>query len=330
MVSVSNDMIVSHYFEFADVVTGGIAESVRHQRKMMDTLDIRYTTAPSLDADVLHLNLAGPKSVSYTRRARARGIPVIYHAHVTAADFGNSFRFTNALAKPLKPYLGWAYGLADLLICPSAYNRDLIESYAETPTTVVSNGVDREKFEGYRTLEADYRERYDLEPPVVFCVGHVLKRKGLRTFVETARQLPAFDFVWFGPLNRPMKGRSTRQLIDTAPDNCTFTGYVEDVRGAFAAGDIFFFPTHEENEGIALLEAMSVGKPVVVRDIEAFSWLENGHDCLKADGSFEQAIRRLRDPGRRARLGEHATRTSDAFTIENMAPKLQAAYEEVM
>lgn len=325
----SNDTMVSHYFEFSDVVTGGIAESVRHQRKMLDRLGIRYTTAPSLDADVLHLNLAGPRSVLYARRARARGIPVVCHAHVTAEDFGDSFRFTNALAKPLKPYLRWAYGLADLLICPSAYNRDLIESYTATPTTVVSNGVDREKFEGFEALETTYRERYDLEAPVVFSVGHVIERKGLRTFVETARRLPGFDFVWFGPLDRPLKGRTTRRLIDGAPDNCTFTGYVEDVRGAFAAGDIFFFPTHEENEGIALLEAMSVGKPVVVRDIETFSWLEDGRDCLKADGSFEEPIRRLHDPDRRARLGERAARTSEAFSIENTAPRLNAAYEEV-
>ncbi|WP_336342589.1 glycosyltransferase family 4 protein [Halalkalicoccus ordinarius] len=322
-------MNVSHYLEFEDVVTGGIRESVRNQRKMLAELDIEYAQTPRLDADVLHLNLMGPRSIYYAKRARRRGIPVVIHTHVTAEDFGDSFRFTNVLSKPLRPYLEAAYELGDVLVCPSEYNRRLIETYVETETTVITNGVDREKLEGFETLRSEYLRRYDLTPPVVFLVGHVIKRKGLRTFVETARRMPGLDFAWFGPLDRSLKGRSTRRLIERSPENCTFTGYVDDIRGAYAAGDVFFFPTHEENEGIALLEAMSAGKPVLVRDIETFSWLEDGHDCLKSDGPFEEDLERLNDPKLRERLGENAIRTSEAFTLPNTARRLRTLYEEV-
>ncbi|SEP98863.1 glycosyltransferase family 4 protein [Natrinema salaciae] len=326
-------MKVSHYFEFEEHVTGGIRESVVHQRKMLDRLGLSYTTSPTLDADVLHCNLMGPRSVWYARRARSRGIPVVAHTHVTAEDFGDSFRFTNALARPLRPYLERAYGLADALVCPSAYNRRLIETYTDTPTTVVSNGVDREKLEGFESLEATYRERYDLEPPTVFLVGHVIKRKGLETFVELARRLPELDFAWFGPLDRSLKGRETTRLIDNSPDNCTFTGYVDDIRGAYAAGDIFCFPTHEENEGIALLEAMTAGKPILVRDIETFSWLEDGDDCLKVSDAgvsgFEAALERLTDPALRDRLGTNAARRSEEFSLAAVADRYRSLYEEV-
>ncbi|AEH38782.1 glycosyltransferase family 4 protein [Halopiger xanaduensis] len=348
-------MKISHYFEFEDHVTGGIRESVAHQRKMLDRLDLEYTTEPTLEADVFHCNLMGPRSVWYARRARKRGIPVVAHTHVTAEDFGDSFRFTNALAKPLRPYLERAYGLADALVCPSEYNRGLIEGYVDgsTPTQVISNGVDREKLEGFESLREEYLERYDLEPPVVFLVGHVIKRKGLETFVETARQLPDVDFAWFGPIDRSLKGRETKQLIDSAPENCTFTGFIDDIRGAYAAGDIFFFPTHEENEGIALLEAMTAGKAVVVRDIDTFSWLENGEDCLKVaagsstaadansdsnaavatDGgptSFVDAIESLRDPDVRDRLGSNARERSEGFSLETIAQAYERLYAEVV
>lgn len=323
-------MKVSHYFEFGDVVTGGIRESVANQRKMLDRLEIRYTETPSLDSDVLHLNLMGPRSVWHANRAHSHGIPVVIHTHVTAEDFGNSFRFTNRLAGPLKPYLEWAYGFGDVLVCPSEYNRGLIGAYTDTPTTVVSNGVDREKLDGFEALEAEYRRRYGLTPPVVFAVGHVIKRKGLRTFVETAREMPELDFAWFGPLDRSLKGRSTKKLIERAPENCTFTGFIDDIRGAYAAGDIFFFPTREENEGIALLEAMSTGKPILIRDIETFSWLEDGHDCLKSTESFEEELETLKDPGCRARLGANAIRTSEAFSLSNTARRMKAVYEAVI
>ncbi len=326
-------MKISHYFELEDHVTGGIRESVVHQRKMLDRLELSYTTEPTLDADVFHCNLMGPRSVLYAMRARRRGVPVVAHTHVTAEDFGDSFRFTNALAKPLKPYLERAYGLADALVCPSEYNRGLIETYTDAPTTVISNGVDREKLEGFESLEDEYRERYDLSPPTVFLVGHVIKRKGLETFVELARRLPDLDFAWFGPLDLSLKGRETTALIENSPDNCTFTGFVDDIRGAYAAGDIFCFPTHEENEGIALLEAMTAGKPLLVRDIETFSWLEDGTDCLKASGSdidaFEDALERLTDSDLRERLGSNAAERSEEFSLETVANRYQSLYEEV-
>ncbi len=328
------DLTVSHYFEFGDHVTGGIRASVRHQRKMFDGLPIAYTTTPTVDADIFHCNLMGPRSVWYAKRARANGVPVVAHTHVTAEDFGQSFRFSNAIAKPLKPYLSWAYGLADALVCPSEYNRGLIEGYTETPTTVISNGVDRERLAGFEQLETAYRERYDLSSPTVFLVGHVIKRKGLETFVELAEVMPDLDFVWFGPVDRALKGRETRTLIDNAPPNCTFTGYIEDIRGAYAAGDIFCFPTHEENEGIALLEAMAAGKPVVVRDIEPFEWLRDGEDCLKVDepgiAGFERALRRLEDEALRARIGAQAAARSEQFSLSTVADRYDALYREVV
>ncbi|QLK26417.1 glycosyltransferase family 4 protein [Natrinema zhouii] len=326
-------MKISHYFEFETHVTGGIHESVVHQRKMLDRLGVAYTTAPTLEADVFHCNLMGPRSVWYAARAQRRSIPVVANTHVTAEDFGESFRFTNALAKPLKPYLRRAYGLADALVCPSEYNQRLLETYTDTPTTVISNGVDREKLAGFESLETEYRDRYDLESPTVFLVGHVIKRKGLETFVELARRLPELDFAWFGPLDLSLKGRETTQLIEESPANCTFTGYVDDIRGAFAAGDIFCFPTHEENEGIALLEAMAAGKPVLVRDIETFSWLVDGEDCLKVAGAgvdgFEDALERLTDPDLRDRLGSNAARRSEEFSLETVAKQYQSLYDEV-
>jgi glycosyltransferase involved in cell wall biosynthesis len=161
-------------------------------------------------------------------------------------------------------------------------------------------------------------------------VGHVIKRKGLESFIETARQMPELDFVWFGPLDLSLKGRSTTKLIENAPDNCTFPGFIDDIRGAYAAGDIFFFPTHEENEGIALLEAMVTGTPVVVRDIETFSWLDDGVHGLKATEGFAEPLSALTDESRREQLGQNAAELAEEYTLPNVADRLEARYREVI
>jgi glycosyltransferase involved in cell wall biosynthesis len=332
-------MKISHFFEWEDAVTGGHAQSVKNQRKILEQRDIEYTTEPDLSADILHLNNMGPKSIYYARKGQKRDIPVVIHAHQTAEDFRESFAFSNILSKPMKPYLKYAYSLADQLICPSEHNRQVLEKYTDRPKEVISNGFDKGKLEGYESLEAEYLEKYDLEPPVVFCIGHVIKRKGLKSFIETARKMPETDFVWFGYLNPTggdscldnlAKSRSTKKLVENSPDNCQFTGYIDDVRGAFAAGDIFFFPTKNENEGMALLEAMACGKPPVVRDIGTFRWLDQGENCLKAERGFDSKLENLKDKEERDRIGSNAEEKSQDFELDKVGDKLIEVYERLL
>lgn len=329
-------MRVSHYFEWESQVTGGHAQSVRNQRTILDRHGIDYTTEPALDVDILHLNNMGPASIYHAKRARRHGIPILVHAHQTAEDFRESFALSNLLAKPLRPYLEYAYGHADHLVCPSEHNRDVLETYTDAPKTVVSNGFDPARLQGYKDLRAEYLDRYDLGPPVIFNFGHVIERKGLAAFVETARAMPDLDFVWFGYLNPTggrldalLRSRETTRLVKSAPENCTFTGYIEDPRGAFAAGDVFFFPTKNENEGMALLEAMSCAKPPVVRDIATFEWLEDSHTCLKAETAFTEPIDRLRDPDLRTEIGENAAEKAEEFTLDAVGEDLVALYREL-
>ncbi|WP_135664316.1 glycosyltransferase family 4 protein [Halorhabdus rudnickae] len=331
-------MRISHYFEWEEYITGGHAQSVENQRTMLDRRGIEYTTEPDLDADLLHLNNMGPKSVYYARQARDVGVPVVIHTHQTAEDFRESFAFSNALARPMAPYLRWAYSFGDHLICPSEHNREVIAGYSDAPKTVISNGFDPGRLAGFESLREEYLDRYDLDPPVVFNVGHVIERKGLRSFVETARAMPELDFVWFGYLNPTgggwvdglLRSRTTTKLVENAPENCTFTGYVEDIRGGFAAGDIFFFPTKNENEGMALLEAMACGRPPLVRSIPTFEWLNDDEDCLKASQDFTEPLERLRDPVLRERIGRRAAERSEAFTLEAIGDDLVSLYRDVL
>jgi glycosyltransferase involved in cell wall biosynthesis len=333
-------MRVSHYFEWESYITGGHAQSVKNQRTVLEDEGIEYTTRPSLDVDLLHLNNMGPRSLYYAKRAQRAGVPVLAHGHQTAEDLRESFRFFTALSKPARPYLSYAYSLADHIVCPTEHNRTVLESYTDVPKTVISNGFDAEKVADHDDagLRETYLNRYDLDPPVAFMVGHVIERKGLGSFVQTARAMPDVDFAWFGYLNpgggtvdRLLRSSETTKLVESAPENCTFTGYVENICGAFAAGDVFFWPSKNENEGMALLEAMACGKPPVIRDIPTYEWLDDGTHCLKADENFVEPLERLlEDPQERARLGSNAAEKSREFTIDAIADDLVELYEELV
>jgi glycosyltransferase involved in cell wall biosynthesis len=332
----------------------GIGTAADQQRRALSTTGVDVVTSPwrggdpgsaavsalsgggaFREYDVAHCNLIGPGSVAVARHARRNGIPLILHAHVTREDFAESFRGSNYLAKPLGRYLRWFYSQADLVLCPSEYTKRVLESYpVEAPIRPITNGVDVEALSGHESLRGEYRDRYDLDGMVVFAVGNVFERKGLTEFCRLAQET-AYDFVWFGPYDTgPQASRTVRHWTKNPPENVTFTGWIDDVRGAFGAGDVYLFPTKNENQGIAVLEAMATGKAVVLRDIPVFEeFYTDGHDCLKCSTheEFREALDRLAsDPDLRERLGANARETAREHSLDRVGARLVETYRELL
>lgn len=344
-----------NYLELEDrLARSGIGTAARHQRKALAATDVDVVTSPwdgeSLrsavdskitggrffaDYDLAHVNVIGPGSVAVARHAKRFDVPLVLHAHVTREDFAESFRFSNQLAGPLGTYLRWFYSQADLVLTPSEYTRGVLEDYpVETPIETISNGVDAEALVGHEDRRKEYRERFDLDGMVVFAVGNVFERKGLSTFARLAQRTD-YDFVWFGPYDTgPQASKTVKHWTSHPPNNLTFTGWVDDIRGAYGAGDVYLFPTKNENQGIAVLEAMATGNAVVLRDIPVFEeFFTDGEDCLKAstEAEFEEALHRLSvDSDLRNRLGQNARETADEHRLDRVGERLVSIYRRLV
>lgn len=284
--------------------------------------------------DLAHCNMIGPSSVAIAQYARRQDIPLILHAHVTREDFAESFRGSSAVGKPLERYLRWFYSQADLVLCPSQYTKRVLESYPiDAPIRPITNGIDIDSLSGFESLREEYRTRFDLDGTVVFAVGSVFERKGLTTFCELA-QATDYEFAWFGTYDTgPQASPTVRQWTKNPPENVTFTGWIDDKRGAFAAGDIYLFPSKVENQGLVVLEAMACGKAVILRDIPVFEeYYTHGEDCLMCAtmDEFEDALAELAsNPELRERLGENARETAATHSLDRVADKLVDAYQKV-
>ncbi|WP_372913109.1 glycosyltransferase family 4 protein [Salinigranum sp.] len=347
-------MRVLNYLELESRLNrSGIGTAADQQRAALRTTDVEVLTTPWMGDspvaaaeyglrgrgafrafDVAHCNLIGPGTLAVARHAKRSDIPLVLHAHVTREDFAESFRGSTYVARPLGRYLRWFYSQADLVLCPSEYTKRILESYpVEAPIRPTTNGVDLDSLAGFESLREEYRERFGLEGMVVFAVGNVFERKGLTTFCELARET-GYDFAWFGPYDTgPHASTTVRYWVENPPDNVTFTGWVDDKRGAFGAGDVYLFPTKNENQGIAVLEAMACGKACVLRDIPVFEeFYIHGEDCLKCDTheEFREALRRLDDdPDLRRRLGENARETAREHSLDRVGERLVEAYRDV-
>jgi 1,2-diacylglycerol-3-alpha-glucose alpha-1,2-glucosyltransferase len=320
----------------------GIGTSTQHQRTALGLTDFNVVSSPwnfkyksnhsvICEFDIAHCNLFGPYSVLVAKTALSRKKPLILHAHVTAEDFADSFRGSTKLSRPLRSYLRWFYSQADRVICPSNYTKNILQSYPiKSPISVMSNGVDVDSLQGFESLREDYRSKYDLSGLTVFSVGNVFERKGLTTFCTLA-QSTNYNFVWFGPYETgPIASPSVKKWTRINLPNLTFTGWIPDKRGAYAAGDIFCFPSKVENQGISVLEAMACGKAVVLSDIPVFEeYYTHGKDCLMCHSidDFKNAIDLLhQDDSLYKKLCKNAQKTANKHTLNILSENLEDIY----
>lgn len=276
----------------------GVGQAIRQQRECLRRSGVATTDHWTRDAGAIHVNTILPDSVLAALGARLRGKKVVWYGHSTMEDFRSSFKGSNALAPLFKRWITFCYGLGDVVLTPTEYSRKLIESYGlKRPVYSISNGIDTSFFKPDAAARAALRARYHLaeDEKVVVSVGHMIARKGVTEFLELARRLPEVRFLWFGWTNPKLIPREIAQAIQDAPANVLFPGYVgrEELREAYQGADVFAFLSHEETEGIVVLEALACGIPTVLRDIPVYSgWLKNGENVYKASNQdeFQQIV----------------------------------------
>jgi glycosyltransferase involved in cell wall biosynthesis len=199
-------------------------------------------------------------------------VPVVFHVHST--EFGRS----GGQGSEVVSYLELATGEAvDRIITVShAMREDLTRhGWPKSKISVVWNGVDPERYNPKRCNEEDVeklREKYGVKEDecLLFFLGRLTWVKGVRNLVQAMpivlEEYPKTKLVILG------KGEQQRDITETARrleigDKviCNFEFVPEEERILhYAAADVCIFPSTYEPFGIVSLEAMSMGKPIVV------------------------------------------------------------------
>lgn len=308
----------------------GLGRAIIHQKRALKSAGVEVTDDPkSKDYDIVHINTLGLGSKRLAKRAKKAGKPVVYHAHSTQEDFRNSFIGSNLFSGLFKRWICSCYNLGDVIITPTEYSKGLLQNYGiQKPIYAVSNGIDLDFYKQNDSDRDDFRKKYGYSDTdkVVMAVGLYFERKGILDFVRLAYAMPDHKFIWFGKTPLISVPHKIRRAVHTKLPNLLFAGYVsaDELKKAYAGADVFVFPTHEETEGIVMLEALASGAEVIVRDIGAFDWLDEGKDCHKARNLSEFKYRigavtggrapRLKDFGRRAAEDKSISRIGTALT----------------
>lgn len=142
--------------------------------------------------------------------------------------------------------------------------RGAIGYLARVPARVIPLGVDVE------AAAAAKRPSRGADPRVLF-LGRWDPIKGMEPMIEAMGLLAAqgrpFDLVIAGSGSRAYEAR-IRELVKTCgvADRTSYPGFVKGASKweTFAAADLFVLPSHHENFGLAVVEALAAGTPVAI------------------------------------------------------------------
>lgn len=210
------------------------------------------------------------------------------------------------------------------------------------PGAVVPLGIDPADSETPPTPGA-FRARHPEigDRTILLFFGRLNFKKGLdvlaKAFAALARDRDDIHLVIAGP-DDGMRDKTTRWLREGGVlEKTTFTGMVlgDRKRALLGDADIFVLPSFSENFGIAVVEAMASGLPVVISD-QVNIWREveaAGAGRVappRADAFTRELTALLDDAPMRREMGAAGRRLAkDAFNSGRMAERLEALYETV-
>lgn len=201
--------------------------------------------------------------------ARMAGVPKIYSM---ITGLGHVFTTENERNRRLQKVIVFFYrrGLAvnDKVFFqnPDDLQEFLDRGMLKDRTRAVrtfGSGVDMQRFA---------RESLPKGSVTFLFIGRLLTEKGVAEFCEAASQLrneyPEARFIAVGPHDPTLPHACAEEDIDRWKAECVveFVGGVSDVRPWIAASSVFVLPSYREGTPRSVLEAMSMGRPIITTD----------------------------------------------------------------
>ena len=160
--------------------------------------------------------------------------------------------------------------------------------------------------------------------------------KGIKYLIEAVKALDNVRLVIAG--DGPEKERlENLARNESLLDRVTFTGWVDDIARTMSTWDIYAQPSVAEGLGIAALEAMSLGIPVVASDVGGLREIVvNGKTgFLVPPEDSAQLAAHLKELAcneeLRGAMGEAArVRATEKFSRERESQALQSAYQKLL
>ena len=204
--------------------------------------------------------------------------------------------------------------------------------------TVVHNGIDTDRFDRSVARSGEL-------PIVVGTVGHLAPIKGHDIFLRAAALIsarrPGVRFIVIGEDKSPQMDhrKSLESLVAelNLSEVVTMPGWRDDMPAVLSSLTLFVSAARSEPFGLAIVEAMAAGLPVIATASEgAMEIIEDGFSGKLIPVDDPEALAAainglLDDPLERSRLGHNALLAArQRYSLARMASDTEQVYREVL
>jgi glycosyltransferase involved in cell wall biosynthesis len=291
------------------------------------------------DYDIIHFHT--PVASAFGRWAvkdfRKNGTKVFYTAH--GFHFYNGAPIVNWLV--YFPVEKWLAKYTDVLI--TINNEDYVRARksfkAGSIEYIPGVGLDLQKFTTVEIGKLEKRKELGLteEAFVLLSVGELNENKNHETIIKALPKLNVSNVIYL-ICGVGEKGEYLKRLSEllNIEDKVKFLGFRNDIAEICKASDIFVFPSHREGLGLAALEAMATGLPLVTSNIHGIVDYSvdgiSGFCCSPNDieGYVEKIEELSFDSEKRMAMGLHNMAAVNVFDKKNVLLIMRNIYKAII
>ncbi len=288
--------------------------------------------------DIVHCNtpVAGILTRLACRKLRKAGkVKVLYEAH-GLHFFKGGPKSGWLIWYPIEKFFS---RFADMMVLINKMDYALVQEkfHTEKVRRVPGIGVNLSQFKDLGG--GDLRMELGLSPdaPLILSVGELNENKNHKTVISALSQMQNkaahYCIAGNGPLLEVLKDHAAALGV---ADRVHFLGYRRDVPALLYQADVFVLPSQREGLGMAAIEAMSCGLPLVSSDrhgindysIEGVTGFK--YAPLDASGFASGIDKLLSDPAMREKMGQNCVEIAKEFSLEASVACMKKYYLELL
>lgn len=290
--------------------------------------------------DVLHVHYAIPhasaayfaKQILKTHNIDIPFITTLHGTDITLVGKHPSF----------EPVITFSINESDAVtVVSESLKRDTFQHFAiSNQIEVIPNFVKHSHYNG-ELNEYDIAKRKQLAPNGERIISHVsnfrrVKRIGdiVRVFAKVIEKIPArLVLAGDGPERHKIEQLCTELGVC---DKVELVGNVQTASEIYRISDLFMLPSETESFGLAALEALASGVPVIssksggIPEVNKQGYSGYLSEVGDIDEMAENALKILSDDATLAKFKEQAYQHSLNFGIEEILPKYEAIYNRLV